>query len=76
MKPQELRGRCNSHNLMNVMKKAYHNSKIYKDRTKRWHDKRIKKKDFTPEIRYYFLILGLNYSGTENFGANGKDHSR
>jgi hypothetical protein len=22
------------------------------------------------------LILGLNYSGTENFKANGKDHSR
>jgi hypothetical protein len=28
--------------------KAYHNSKIYKERTKRWHDKRIKKKNFTP----------------------------
>ena len=27
-------------------KKAYHNSKIYKERTKRWHDKRIKKKEF------------------------------
>ena len=23
--------------------KAYHNTKIYKERTKRWHDKRIKK---------------------------------
>ena len=38
--------------------KAYHNAKIYKERTKRWHDKRIKKKEFTQEIRYYFLILG------------------
>jgi hypothetical protein len=28
--------------------KAYHNSKIYKERTKRWHDKRIKHKEFTP----------------------------
>ena len=27
--------------------KAYHNSKIYK-RVKRWHDKRIKKKEFAP----------------------------
>jgi hypothetical protein len=27
--------------------KAYHNSKIYKGRVKRWHDKRIKKKEFT-----------------------------
>ena len=23
--------------------KVYHNAKIYKERTKRWHDKRIKK---------------------------------
>jgi hypothetical protein len=33
---------------MNGEKKAYHNSKIYKERVKRWHDKRIKKKEFTP----------------------------
>ena len=26
--------------------KAYHNSRIYKERTKRWHDKRIKIKTF------------------------------
>ena len=26
--------------------KAYHNSKIYKERTKRWHDRRIKKNEF------------------------------
>ena len=26
--------------------KAYHSSKIYKERTKRWHDKRIKIKQF------------------------------
>ena len=28
--------------------KTYHNSKIYKERMNRWHDKRIKKKDFAP----------------------------
>jgi len=28
--------------------KAYHSSKIYKERTKRWHDKRIKLKQFKP----------------------------
>jgi hypothetical protein len=27
---------------------AYHNAKIYKERTKRWHDKRIIKKEFNP----------------------------
>jgi hypothetical protein len=29
--------------------KAYHNAKMYKERNKRWHDKRIKMKNFTPE---------------------------
>jgi hypothetical protein len=28
--------------------KAYHDSRIYKERTKRCHDKRIKKKEFAP----------------------------
>ena len=28
--------------------KAYHNAKIYEERTKRWHDKRIKIKKFKP----------------------------
>jgi hypothetical protein len=28
------------------------------------------------EIRYYFLIPGLNYSGMKNFKASGKDHLR
>jgi hypothetical protein len=31
------------------IEKAYHNTKIYKQRTKRWHDKRIKKKSITLE---------------------------
>jgi hypothetical protein len=29
-------------------KKAYHNAKLYKERTKRWHDKRLKKKESKP----------------------------
>jgi len=28
--------------------KANHISKIYKERTKRWHEKRVKKKEFAP----------------------------
>jgi hypothetical protein len=30
------------------MEKAYHSAKSYKERTKRWHDKRIKTKQFKP----------------------------
>jgi hypothetical protein len=28
--------------------KAYHSAKLYKERTKRWHDKRVKTKQFNP----------------------------
>jgi hypothetical protein len=35
--------------------RAYHNSKIYKERTKRWHDKRIKKKEFAPKDKVLLL---------------------
>jgi hypothetical protein len=31
--------------------RAYHSAKIYKERTKRWHDKRIIKKEFNPGDR-------------------------
>jgi hypothetical protein len=34
--------------LEELREKAYHNSNIYKERVKRWNDKRIKKKEFTP----------------------------
>jgi len=37
--------------------KAYHNSKIYKERIKRWHDKRIQKKEFAPRDK----VLLFNY---------------
>ena len=29
--------------------KAYHSSKLYKERTKRWHDKQVKIKQFKAE---------------------------
>jgi hypothetical protein len=28
--------------------KAYHSAKLYKERTKKWHDERLKKKKFKP----------------------------
>jgi hypothetical protein len=34
----------------------------------------MKKKEFAPEDKVLLLILGLNYLGTENFKASGKDH--
>jgi hypothetical protein len=55
--------------------KAYHNAKIYKERTKRGMINGSRRRNSLSETSYYFLILGLNYSGMENFRANGKDHS-
>ena len=35
--------------------KAYHNYQIYKERTKRWHDKRIKDKEFKPKDKVLLI---------------------
>jgi len=43
--------------------KVYHNSKIYKERTKRWHDKRIKKKEFAPEDKVFLFNSRLKLFG-------------
>jgi hypothetical protein len=38
--------------------KTYHSAKLYKERTKRWHDKRIKRpSNSSREIRYFSLTL-------------------
>jgi len=55
--------------------KAYHNAKIYKERTKRWHDKRIKK-EFAPGDKVLLFNSRIKLFGMKNFEANGKDHSR
>jgi hypothetical protein len=44
-------------------KKAYHSAKLYKERTKRWHDKRIKIKQFKPGDK----VLLFNFSLTLTF---------
>jgi transposase InsO family protein len=74
LKLQEPRGRCNTLSLMNDMK-SNHNAKIYKERIKRWHDKRIKK-EFDLEDKVFFFNSRVKLFGHKNFRANGKDHSR
>jgi hypothetical protein len=36
-------------------KKAYHSAKLYKERTKRWHDKRVKPKQFKPGDKVFLF---------------------
>ena len=56
--------------------KAYHHAKIYKERTKRWHDKRIKKKDFTLGDKVLLFNFWVKLFGHGKLWSNGKDHSR
>jgi hypothetical protein len=43
--------------------KTYHNSKIYKERTKRWHDKRIKKKECAPRDKVLIFNFRVKLFG-------------
>ena len=36
--------------------KAYHNAKLYKERTKRWYNKRIKIRIYS--VRVSFVVIG------------------
>jgi hypothetical protein len=44
--------------------RAYHNSKIYKERTKRWHDKRINK-EFAPRDKVLLFNSRVKLFGHE-----------
>jgi hypothetical protein len=56
--------------LEELREKAYHSAKLYKERTKRWHDKRIKIKQFKSGDK----VLLFN-SHVHLFG-HGKLHSK
>jgi hypothetical protein len=49
---------------------AYHSAKLYKARTKRWHDKRIKIKQFKPEDKV------LLFNSHIHLFDHGKLHSK
>jgi hypothetical protein len=51
-------------------KKAYHSDKLYKERIKRWHDKRVRTKQFKLGVK----VLLFN-SRVHLFG-HGKPHSK
>jgi dTDP-4-amino-4,6-dideoxygalactose transaminase len=45
--------------------KVYHNAKIYKKRTKRWHNKRIKRKEFALEDKVLLFNSRVKLFGHE-----------
>jgi hypothetical protein len=50
--------------------KAYHSAKLYKERTKRWHNKRIKTKQFKPGDKVLLFKSHVHLFG------HGKLHSK
>jgi hypothetical protein len=52
---------------------AYENASIYKERIKRWYDKRLKIKNLKKEIRSSSTIRGLKPSERGNCKASGTD---
>ena len=46
------------------------------DRIKRWHDKGLNIKSFTPKIKFYFLTHVCVSLVMVSFEVNGMDHSR
>jgi hypothetical protein len=43
--------------------KAYHSAKLYKGRTKRWHDKQVKTKQFKPGDKVLLFYSHVCLSG-------------
>jgi hypothetical protein len=50
--------------------KAYNSAKLYKERTKRWHDKRVKTKQFKPGDKIFLFNSHIHLFG------HGKLHSK
>jgi hypothetical protein len=52
--------------LVEWREKAYHSAKLYKEITKRWHDKRIKTKQFKPEDKILLFNSHVHLFGHGN----------
>jgi len=59
----EIKEKYKYQNWRNGEKKTYYNSRIYKERTKRWHDKRIKKKEFKPRDKVLLFNFRVKLFG-------------
>ena len=56
--------------LMNGVKKHITTPRFCKERTKRWHDKRIKKKEFTPRDKVLLFNSTLKLFGHGKLQSN------
>ncbi|KAJ1256411.1 hypothetical protein BS78_K034200 [Paspalum vaginatum] len=66
----QIKWRIQISNLNEARLKAYHNASIYKERTKRWFDKRIQKKEFKEGDKV------LLYNSRFKLFGNGKLQSK
>jgi hypothetical protein len=59
--------------LKNMRLKAYENASIYKERIKRWYDKRLKKKEFKEGDKVLLYNSRFKPSERGNCKASGMD---
>jgi hypothetical protein len=52
---------------------AYHSAKLYKERTKRWHDKQIRIKQFKPGDKFLILNSRVHLFGHGKFRSKWED---
>ena len=55
--------------------KAYNSSSIYKERMKRWYDKRLQNKEFKERDKVLLYNSRFKLFGKGKFKANGMDHT-
>lgn len=60
-------------NEMDEFRNAYENARIYKERTKRWHDKHISTCEFVMGQKFFKALISV-YS-PESYAQDGRDRS-
>jgi hypothetical protein len=66
LKAAETKRKIHIAELEEWRERAYHNAKLYKERTKRWNDKRVRTKQFKPGDKILLFNSGIHLFGHGN----------
>jgi hypothetical protein len=72
LKAAEIKWKIQIAELEEWREKAYHSAMLYKERTKRWHDKRIKINQFKPGDKVHLFSSRFIYLVMVSFIVSGK----
>jgi hypothetical protein len=71
----QIKRRIQISELEELRLKAYHNASIYKERMKRWYDKRLHKKELKEGDKVLLYNSRYKVSAKENCKENRMDHT-